>query len=342
MYSFTRYLLSVTFIAGALVSPFEGFATNVNAGMVRIPAGTFQMGCGEECPMEDAKPVHDVELDAFWMDETPVTNRQFSQFVDSTKYKTVAERVPKAADYPDVPKDKLQAGSAVFTPKSVDLENPYAWWTFVPGAYWRKTEGPSSPDSVIERPDYPVVHVAHEDAENYCRWANKELPTEAQFEFAARGGLVRKKYAWGDKPRPGGKWVANIWQGSFPKKDSGQDGYRGLSPVRAFPKNRYGLYDMAGNVWQWCKDWYRPDTYAAQVKLGGKIKNPQGPDSSDDPSEPGVAKRVQRGGSFLCSDQYCIRYLVGSRGRGSPDSGASNLGIRCVLNEKVSDVPFPY
>jgi formylglycine-generating enzyme required for sulfatase activity len=283
--------------------------------------------------MDDAKPVHSVDLDAFWMDATPVTNRQYGEYVEKTKYKTVAEKVPKAEDYPGVPKDKLVAGSAVFTPKNVGLLNPYAWWTFKPGAYWRKTEGPSSPDSVTDRPNYPVIHVAYEDAESYCRWAGKDLPTEAQYEYAARGGLSRKKFAWGDELKPGGKWVANIWQGKFPKKDTGEDGYRGVSPVDAFPKNGFGLFDMAGNVWHWCKDWYRPDTYASRVKAGGKIRNPQGPTSGDDPSEPGVLKRVQRGGSFLCSDQYCIRYLVGSRGRGSVDSGAANLGFRCVLNK---------
>ncbi len=290
------------------------------------------MGCGDECPMEDAKPIHTVEVDAFWMDATPVTNRQYGEFVEATRYQTVAERVPKAEDYPGVPKEKLLAGSAVFTPKNVGLLDPYAWWTFTPGAYWRRPEGPASPDSAKASPDYPVIHVAYEDAEKYCRWAKKDLPTEAQYEYAARGGLSRKKFAWGDELKPGGKWVANIWQGKFPKKDLGEDGYRGVSPVEAFPKNSYGLYDVAGNIWHWCKDWYRPDTYAVRVRQGGKIRNPVGPASSEDPSEPGVVKRVQRGGSFLCSDQYCIRYLVGSRGRGSIDSGAANLGFRCVRN----------
>jgi sulfatase modifying factor 1 len=315
---------------GALLFSYQVFGGP--AGMVRIPAGTFQMGCGDECPMEDAKPVHSVELDAFWMDATPVTNRQFSEFVEQTHYQTVAERVPKAEDYPDVPPDKLKPGSAVFTPKDVGLLNPYAWWTFKPGASWRFPEGPASGDAAKSKPNYPVVHVAYEDAEKYCGWAKKDLPTEAQFEYAARGGLARKKYAWGNELKPNGKYVANIWQGRFPKRDTGEDGFRGISPVDAFPKNGYGLYDVAGNVWQWCKDWFRPDTYAARVKVGGLIRNPTGPQSGEDPSEPGVPKRVQRGGSFLCSDQYCIRYLVGSRGRGSVDSGASNLGFRCVRN----------
>lgn len=284
--------------------------------------------------MRDAKPVHTVEMDGFWMDATLVTNAAFSQFVDSTKYKTVAERVPKAADYPGVPNEKLLAGSAVFAPADVNMGDPYAWWRFTPGAYWRHTEGPSSPDAVKKRPNYPVIHVAYEDAIAYCKWAGKDLPTEAQFEYAARGGLAGKKYAWGDELKPGGKWVANIWQGKFPKEDQGEDGYRGPSPVDAFPKNGYGLYDMGGNVWQWCEDWYRPDTYAKRVKTGKTVRNPQGPSDSLDPSEPEFQKRVQRGGSFLCSDQYCVRYLVGSRGRGSPDSSSSNLGFRCVRNGK--------
>ena len=298
--------------------------------MVRIPAGSFAMGCGGDCPMEDAKPVHEVALDGFWMDETPVTNGDFQKFAGSAGYQTVAERIPKAADYPDVPTVKLVAGSAVFTPQDVGLLNPYAWWTFTPGANWRHAEGPKSPESAQHRADYPVIHVAFEDAASYCRWSGKDLPTEAQYEYAARGGLVGKRYAWGDDLKPKGKWMANNWQGSFPKQDLGDDGFKGLSPVKAFPKNGYGLYDMAGNVWQWCKDWYRPDTYATRLKTGGKVSNPQGPASGADPTEPGIAKRVQRGGSFLCNEKYCVRYLVGSRGRGAVDSGASNLGFRCV------------
>lgn len=302
----------------------------VGSPMVKIPPGSFHMGCGGDCPMDDAKPVHTVVMTAFHMDEAPVTNREFAQFVKATGYKTVAERVPLAADYPTVPLDQLRAGSAVFTPQDVNLLNPYAWWTFMPGAFWRKPEGPSSFDAVKDRPDYPVVHVAFEDALGYCKWAQKDLPTEAQFEYAARGGLVDKKYAWGDELQPGGKWVANIWQGKFPKKDEARDGFQGLSPVRAFPKNGYGLYDIAGNVWHWCKDWYRPDTYASRTQLGGIIRDPEGPSSSDDPSETGIPKRVQRGGSFLCSAEYCTRYLVGSRGRGAVDSSSTNLGFRCV------------
>lgn len=298
--------------------------------MVRIAAGNFLMGCGDECPMEDAKPVHKVEMDAFWIDATPVTNLQYQEFVEKTKYITVAEKIPNAADYPGVPKSNLVAGSAVFKPSNVTLLNPYAWWEFREGTYWRKPEGPKAFDAVKERPNFPVVHIAYEDALSYCTWAKKDLPTEAQFEYAARGGLVGKKYSWGDELKPKGKWLANIWQGKFPQKDGGEDGYSGLSPVQAFPANTFGLYDVSGNVWHWTKDWYRPDTYSERVKGKGPIRNPTGPTTSLDPSEPTVKKRVQRGGSYLCSDQYCMRYLVGSRGRGDVLSGSSNLGFRCV------------
>lgn len=297
--------------------------------MVLIPGGSFRMGCDGDCPMEDAKPVHRVELAAFEMDETPVTNRQFADFVAATRYVTVAERTPLAKDYPDVPAAQLTPGSAVFAPEDVSLLDPYAWWRFVKGASWRWPDGPGGIDATVARPEHPVVHVAYEDALTYCHWAKKDLPTEAQYEYAARGGLDGKRYAWGDQLRPGGRFLANIWQGRFPAKDAGEDGYRGTSPVRAFPANGYGLYDVAGNVWHWCKDWYRSDTYAARAGTG-LVRDPAGPESSHDPSEPGVKKRVQRGGSYLCSDQYCVRYLVGSRGRGAVDSSSSNLGFRCV------------
>ncbi len=299
-------------------------------GMVSLPGGEFEMGCADECDMPDAKPVHKVRVSAFSIDETPVTNAQFAKFVGATKYQTVAEKVPLAKDYPDVPKDKLKAGSAVFKPANVGLFNPYAWWEHVGGAYWKKPEGPSSKDADVALPKHPVVHVTYDDAMAYCKWAGKDLPTEAEFEYAARGGLARKKFAWGDELKPGGKWMANIWQGKFPKKDLAEDGYKGLAPVDAFPANGFGLRDVAGNVWQWTKDYYRPDTYAVRAKAGKVVDNPTGPSDSLDPDEPGTVKRVQRGGSYLCSDQYCVRYLVGSRGRGSIDSSSSNLGVRCV------------
>jgi formylglycine-generating enzyme required for sulfatase activity len=298
-------------------------------GMVWIPGGTFWMGC-EGCEMPDAVPVHQVVVDGFWLDATPVTNEQFAKFVQATGYKTIAERVPDARDFPGAPPENLVPGSAVFLPPEheVPLNNHYEWWSYVKGARWRQPEGPSS--NLKGRDDSPVVHIAWDDAMAYARWAGKRLPTEAEFEFAARGGLDRKRYSWGDELTPNGKWVANIWQGRFPIKDTGEDGYRVASPVRAFPANGYNLYDMGGNVWQWCADWYRPDLYQQRAAATSPAHNPHGPDTSFDPFEPGVPKRVTRGGSYLCSDRYCSRYLVGSRGKSEPSTGSSNVGFRCA------------
>jgi formylglycine-generating enzyme required for sulfatase activity len=280
--------------------------------------------------MPDALPVHVVAVDGFWMDRTPVTNADFARFVDATKYVTVAERPLDPRDYPSVPRDKLVPGSAVFRPTStpVPLDNPLQWWRYTPGANWKHPDGSSS--GIEKRQDHPAVHVAFEDVVAYAKWANKRVPTEAEFEFAARGGLDRNRYPWGNDLSPGGKAVANTWQGRFPATDRGEDGYLGTSPVTAFPANGFGLYDMGGNVWQWCSDWYRPDAYAGRDQNGAVATNPQGPSDSFDPQEPGAAKRVLRGGSYLCTDQYCARYLVGSRGKGEVTSGTSNLGFRLV------------
>ncbi len=299
------------------------------AGMAYIPGGTFWMGC-PECNMPDTLPQHAVTVDAFWMDKTPVTNAEFAKFVKATGYKTVAEIAPTAAEFPDAPKEMLVAGSACFTPPAqrISLDNPLAWWEYRKGASWRAPEGPGS--SIKGREDHPVVHIAFTDAEGYAKWAGKRLPTEAEYEFASRGKLDRNKYAWGNELKPGGKWMSNIFQGEFPHRDLGEDGYRRTSAVTAFPANGYGLYDVGGNVWQWCADWYRPDYYESLAAQGGLTRNPLGPNDSLDPQEPGIKKRVQRGGSFLCSDEYCERYLVGSRGKGATDSGSSNVGFRCV------------
>ena len=297
-------------------------------GMIRIPGGTFHMGCAD-CGMPDAQPVHRVAVDPFWMDETPVTNKQFAEFVAATGYVTVAERIPDPKDYPGVPVENLVPGSACFRPPSraVPLDNPNAWWTYQPGASWKRPEGPAS--GIESKDDHPVVHIAWDDAQAYATWAGKRLPTEAEYEFAARGGQDGKHFAWGDELKPGGAWPANIWQGHFPSQDTGEDGYKSTSPVKAFPPNGFGLYDVGGNVWQWCADWYRPD-YFAQFDAQGTVRNPRGPADSVDPQEPGIPKRVQKGGSFLCSDQYCARYRVGSRGKGAVDSGGTNVGFRCV------------
>ena len=278
--------------------------------------------------MPDALPLHLVAVDGFWMDETPVTNAQFEKFVQATGYQTIAERVPDPKDFPGADPKMLVPGSAVFTPPAseVPLNDYLQWWRYVPGANWRHPEGPHS--TLKGRAEHPVVQVAWDDAVAYAKWAGKRLPTEAEFEFAARGGLDRHHYAWGNELKPGGKWAANIWQGKFPVKNANEDGYERTSPVKAFPPNGFGLYDVGGNVWQWCADWYRPDYFKTQVDRA--VRNPPGPPESFDPQEPGIPKRVQKGGSFLCSDQYCSRYLVGSRGKGATDSGTSNVGFRCV------------
>ena len=298
-------------------------------GMAWVPGGRFWMGC-ENCGMPDALPVHLVEVNGFWMDRAPVTNAEFERFVKATGYVTVAERPLKPGDFPGVPVDKLVPGSAVFVPTAtpVALDNPLQWWRYTPGANWTHPEGPGS--DLKKRSDHPVVHVAYEDVLAYATWIGKRVPTEAEFEFAARGGLDRHKYPWGNDLNPNGKPVANIWQGRFPAGDRGEDGYHGTSPVTAFPANGFGLHDMGGNVWQWCADWYRPDAYAPRAQPGTVTRDPQGPPDSFDPAEPGAAKRVLRGGSYLCTDQYCARYLVGSRGKSEISSGTSNLGFRLV------------
>jgi len=298
-------------------------------GMVWIPGGVFWMGCAD-CGMPDALPLHLVEVDGFWMDRTPVTNAQFAEFIKATGYVTVAEQTPDPKDFPGAPLDMLVPGSAVFTQPAgeVPLDNHLRWWRYVKGASWKAPEGPSS--NTQGREDHPVVHIAWNDAVAYAKWAGKRLPTEAEFEFAARGGLDRKPYAWGDELKPNGSWPANIWQGRFPVKNTVDDRYERTSPVNAFGQNGFGLYDVGGNVWQWCSDWYRPDYFASISAEGHVTLNPQGPADSFDPQEPQVQKRVQKGGSFLCSDEYCTRYLVGSRGRGATDSGSSNVGFRCA------------
>jgi len=298
--------------------------------MAWIPAGEFWMG-SEEPQFPDSRPVHRVRLDGFWIDRTEVTNEQFERFVKATHYVTVAERKPRIEDFPGADPEKLVAGSLVFTPPDhpVSLSNQYAWWSYKEGANWKNPEGKGS--TIKGRAKHPVVQVAYDDAVAYCGWKGKRLPTEAEFEYAERGGLDRKRYAWGDELMLHGKYMANTFQGHFPDTNTGSDGYTATAPVAAFPPNGYGLFDMSGNVWEWTSDWYRPDYYAILAKGGAEALNPTGPPDSYDPDEPGIKKKVQRGGSFLCSDQYCLRYMPGGRGKGEPSTSTNHIGFRCVL-----------
>ena len=310
------------------------------AGMVWIPGGEFSMGAadprqvehGGHEAMNDTRPIHRVYVDPFWMDATEVTNEEFAAFVKATGYVTVAEKKPTREEFPTAPEENLVAGSVVFTPvaQAVPLDDHYQWWSYVRGANWRHPLGPASDLKGHARE--PVVQVAYEDADAYARWAGKRLPTEAEWEFAARGGLSGKLYPWGDELKPGGRWAANIYEGRFPVQgaESGEDGYVGLAPVAHFAPNGYGLYDVAGNAWEWVSDWYRPDYYATLAAAGGVARNPRGPETSFDPAEPDQPKRVHRGGSFLCTEQYCTRYMLGTRGKGEVRTGSNHVGFRCV------------
>jgi len=311
--------------------------SNKPGDMVWIPGGEFSMGGvnpvgmgdGGHENMNDARPIHRVVVDGFFMDANEVTNEEFEKFVKATGYVTVAEKKPTKEEFPTAPPENLVAGSVVFTPPNhpVPLDNLYQWWSYVKGADWRHPLGPGSDINGKEK--FPVVQVCWEDAVAYAKWAGKRLPTEAEWEFAARGGKPGELYTWGNQFKPDGKWMANIFEGKFPNADEGKDGYVGVAPVRQFPSNPYGLYDMAGNVWEWCSDWYRPDYYE-QLSKQGVAKNPKGPDAPYDPQEPTEKKKIQRGGSYLCTDQYCTRYMVGTRGKGEFRSASNHIGFRCV------------
>lgn len=308
------------------------------AGMVWIPGGEFSMGSSYDA-FRDARPVHRVRVEGFWMDETEVTNEQFEAFVKATGYVTVAEIAPRAEEFPDAPKENLVAGSVVFSPPkdAVPLDTHYRWWSYIKGANWRHPEGPDS--DLKGREKHPVIHVAWRDAEAYAKWAGKRLPTEAEWEFAARGGLDAQPYVWGKEFKPDGKVMANTFQGHFPETNTAEDGFTATAPVKTFAANGFGLYDVAGNVWEWCSDWYRPDEYVRRASDKAAVANPQGPAEKEsvDPAEPGVRKRVMKGGSFLCTDQYCTRYMPGGRGKGEPDTGTNHLGFRCVMDKKKEE-----
>jgi formylglycine-generating enzyme len=294
-------------------------------GMVWVPGGEFAMGSDRHYPEE--APVHEVEVGSFWLDEHPVTNLEFMRFVKETGHVTWAEREPDPAQYPDAQKDMLFAGSVVFrkTLGPVDLGNHYNWWAWTRGADWRHPEGPES--SLHGRERHPVVHVSYEDAQAYASWAGKELPTEAEWEFAARGGLDGADYAWGDEFMPKGRPLANTWQGRFPYENTLEDGYEGTSPVGKFPPNGYGLRDMIGNVWEWTTTWYASSHEPTAPCCAGDLRA-----ASIDPGDPAsIPRRVMKGGSHLCAPSYCRRYRPAARMAQPIDTSTSHLGFRCIV-----------
>jgi formylglycine-generating enzyme required for sulfatase activity len=300
--------------------------------MVWIPGGTFRMGSDSHYPEE--APAHFACVDGFWMDRTPVTNSQFRRFVEATGYVTFAEIAPDPKDYPGAQPHMLQPGSLVFTPPGhpVDLGNYANWWKFKFGAHWRRPQGPRS--SIAGLDDHPVVHLAYRDVEAYAAWARKALPTEAEWEFAARGGIEGAEFAWGDEFTPGGRHMANTWQGEFPNENLEADGYARTSPVRVFPRNAYGLHDMIGNVWEWTTDWFATRHAAQASHPCCAPANPRGgrEDESYDPCQPDlrIPRKVLKGGSHLCAPNYCQRYRPAARHAQPVDTSTSHVGFRCI------------
>ncbi len=341
-----RALILAVCLCGAFAATYGGVLLiqhfSAPPGMVFLAGGEFTMGTDNDLGWPDEKPAHRVRVAPFWIDETDVTNAQFRKFVEATNYVTTAEKPVDVEEImrqspPGTPRPRpemLVPGALVFTPPKEpvrDLRDFSQWWKWVPGANWRHPEGPDS--SIEGRDDHPVVMVSWFDAAAYAKWAGKRLPTEAEWEFAARGGLDNKPYAWGDeKPGAGGKWQCNIWQGEFPQRNTAEDGFERTAPVKSYPPNGFGLYDMSGNVWQWCSDWYDRDLYKRRANEG-VINNPIGPGSTIDPQRPFMPQRVQRGGSFLCNDSYCTRYRPSARHGCSPDTGMSHVGFRCAKSE---------
>lgn len=329
------------FGASAANSEITPSGDTSSLGMVLIPAGTFQMGGDNKQASQDEYPKHSVQVNAFYMDATEVTNASFKKFVDATGYITTAERKPdweelKQSVPPGTPKPHdslLVAASLIFTPSTgpVDLNNYATWWGWQQGADWRHPQGPNS--SIAGKENLPVVHISWEDARAYCKWAGKRLPTEAEWEWAARGGKTNNIYPWGNEHVNAGAAKANSWEGDFPYRNTEKDGFIRLAPVKSYAPNGYGLYDMAGNVWEWCHDWYDANYYKS---FNGKTvaNNPKGPDKSYDPEEPYTPKKSLRGGSFLCNDAYCSGYRVARRMKSSPDTGLEHTGFRCVKDTK--------
>lgn len=311
------------------------------SGMVWIPGGEFVMGTDEELAYAHEGPAHKVRLNGFWISATEVTNLQFKKFVDATGYKTVAERTPTWEELssqlpPGTPKPSdeiLVAGSLVFVkPERPVILNDYSqWWKFVAHADWQHHEGPNS--NLDGRWDHPVIHIAYEDADAYCKWSGQRIPTEAEWEFAARGGKVKARYSWGDELMPNGKNMANTFQGGFPYSDLKQDGFAGTSPVKSFDPNAYRVYDMIGNVWEWTSDFYDAGYYKTVAPVP-VLLNPLGPAKSFDLVEPYATKRVTKGGSYLCASDYCSNYRPSARQGSAVDSGSSNIGFRTVKDKK--------
>jgi sulfatase modifying factor 1 len=310
---------------------------NLTTSMVLVPGQLFWMGSDKHYPEE--APVHRVEVDSFWIDQTPVTNAQFRAFVTSTNYVTVAEQAPAAEDYPGALPHMLRAGSLVFTPPNhpVGLRDWSQWWQFKFGASWRHPYGPRSTIKGLD--NHPVVHVAYRDAEAYANWAGKALATEAEWELAARGGLDRAEFAWGDELTPDNRQMANTWQGHFPHQNEALDGYERTSPVKAFPPNGYGLYDMIGNVWEWTSDWYSTRHEADAPKACCIPENPRGgrEEASYDPRQPKIRipRKVLKGGSHLCAPNYCRRYRPAARHPEPVDTSTSHVGFRCVVRQQA-------
>jgi formylglycine-generating enzyme required for sulfatase activity len=308
----------------------------MSVAMVDISAGRFTMGSTGFYAEEG--PVRDVDVDAFAIDRGPVSVAEFARFTEETRYVTVAERVPDPADYPDADPVLLTEGSAVFhpTPGPVPLDNSGRWWTYVPGANWRHPWGPDSGND--ERQDHPVTHIAYEDAEAFATWSGKALPTEAEWEYAARGGLDGAIFAWGDEQHPGGELLANFWQGDFPWRNTGAKGWRGTTPVGLFSANGYGLFDMTGNVWEWTSDYYSPRGAGSDASRRPCCAPPRNPrvetaEASYDVGRPGahIPRRVIKGGSHLCAPSYCLRYRPAARQPEAIDTSTSHIGFRCVV-----------
>jgi formylglycine-generating enzyme len=306
--------------------------------MVWISPGEFEMGSEQFYPEE--RPVRRVSVSGFWIDAHPVTVAQFRRFVKATGHLTWAERAPEASEYPDAIPDLLVAGSLVFTGSAgpVDLGDLHNWWTWTPGADWQHPDGPGS--NLHGRERHPVTHVAYADALAYARWTGKDLPSEAEWEYAARGGLDGRTYSWGDEFAPKGRMMANTWQGQFPWENLLLDGYQGTSPVKSFPANGYGLYDMAGNVWEWTGDFYSPTHPGNTEHACCAPRNPrvESPDDSYDVNAPGghIPRRVIKGGSHLCAPNYCLRYRPAARQAQAVDTTSSHIGFRCVLRPEVA------